>query len=295
MLCSLSPLQMARAKPTTALRPPPASKSSLPVGENPEHIFLEIHFHGMGSQEPGTGMGQGTGTRTSLAEQLTKEKRKKKSTPGAKCPHQAGLLPDFSAISAEHRQALHGFEDSSASPPHPALTGHPAWCPCGPADGVPVSIVHHPAGRRALVQTSAAISAESSQASAGPGQHPLSPHQLRASSAAQPLAALPVFRSFLIFISPLLISPAPYMPKQGEKTDMIFPKPPASSGTRSPGLRQLLPRQAGQAAAAAPPETGRTIRNTRSAAGMREIPWRGALVSLGRICSQLGRRPEVTT
>lgn len=85
------------------------------------------------------------------------------------------------------------------------------------------------------------------------------------------------------------------MPTQGEKTDTIFPKPPASSGTRSTGLRQLLPQQAGQAAAAAPPETGRTIRNTRSAAGMREIPWRGALVSLGRICSRLGRRPEVAT
>lgn len=85
------------------------------------------------------------------------------------------------------------------------------------------------------------------------------------------------------------------MPKPGEKADTIFPKPPASSGTRNKGLRQLLPRQAGQAAAAAPPETGRTIRNTRSAAGMREIPWRGALVSLGRICSRLGRRPEVAT
>lgn len=85
------------------------------------------------------------------------------------------------------------------------------------------------------------------------------------------------------------------MPKQGEKTDTVFPEPPASSGTRSTGLRQLLPRQAGQAAAAAPPETGRTIRNTRSAAGMREIPWRGALVSLLRICSRLGRQPEVAT
>lgn len=85
------------------------------------------------------------------------------------------------------------------------------------------------------------------------------------------------------------------MPTQGEKTDMIFPKPPASSGTRSTGLCQLLPRQAGQAAEAAPQETGRTIRNTRSSAGMREIPWRGALVSLGRICSRLGCRPEVAT
>ncbi|EOB04823.1 hypothetical protein Anapl_11691 [Anas platyrhynchos] len=74
---------------------------------------------------------------------------------------------------------------------------------------------------------------------------------------------------------------APYVPKQGEKTDTVFPEPPASSGTRSTGLRQLLPRQAGQAAAAAPPETGRTIRNTRSAAGMREIPWRGALMAAG--------------
>lgn len=65
------------------------------------------------------------------------------------------------------------------------------------------------------------------------------------------------------------------MPKRGEKTDTIFPKSPASRGTRSPGLGQLLPRQPGQAAAAAPPGTRRTIRNTSSAAGMREIPWRG--------------------
>lgn len=46
-LCSLSPLQIARVKPTAALSPPPASKSFLPAGESPEHVFLEIILQGM--------------------------------------------------------------------------------------------------------------------------------------------------------------------------------------------------------------------------------------------------------
>lgn len=53
MLPSLSPLQMARAKPTIALRPPPSNKSSLPAGENPEHIFLEIIFPRDGQPKAG--------------------------------------------------------------------------------------------------------------------------------------------------------------------------------------------------------------------------------------------------
>lgn len=167
MLPSLSPLRMARAKPTTAPRPPRASKSSPPEGENPEHIFLEIVFPRDG--QPRAGCGHGVRYENQLGRTAYQRKREKKPTLGAKHPCRARPLPSISAASAEHRLVLHSFEGSSASAssPQPTLTSHFNQCPCGPADSVRVSR-HLPPSKSALLpQTGAAILAESSRVSTG--------------------------------------------------------------------------------------------------------------------------------
>lgn len=63
---------------------------------------LKLYFQGINSPGLGTGMGHSTGT--SLAEQLTKEKGRKKTMLGATCPHQARLLPwHFCSMQRPHQ------------------------------------------------------------------------------------------------------------------------------------------------------------------------------------------------
>lgn len=86
MLPSLSPLQMARAKPTTALRPPPASKSSLPTGENPERIFLEIIL-------PRPGCRHGVWYENQLGRTAHQRKKEKENHTGCQTPSLGRAAP----------------------------------------------------------------------------------------------------------------------------------------------------------------------------------------------------------
>lgn len=91
-LPSLSPLQMARAKPTIALTPPPASKSSPPAGENPEHIFLEIIFPRAGQPRAGHRRGARYENQLGRTEQHQK-KREKENPTGCQTPSLGQAAP----------------------------------------------------------------------------------------------------------------------------------------------------------------------------------------------------------
>lgn len=84
MLPSLSPLQIARVKPTAALRPPPASKSFPPAGENPERIFLEIIFSR--DRQPRAGHKHGARHQNQLGRTAHQTSREKENHDGCQTP-----------------------------------------------------------------------------------------------------------------------------------------------------------------------------------------------------------------
>lgn len=280
----LSPLELARAKPATALRPPPASKSSSPAGENPEHTCLEIPFARAGQPRAGRRHGVRCENQPGrAAHQRKRGERKPHWVPNALAgPGRAGPLPGpFRCLRrARTDGVLRGFEDSpaSASPSSPS-SGH--RCPLPPR--------RQHTGRRARTAPARPFQQERGRASAGPRAaraEPAPPPGQRGPAAARRSAGFPFFLS--------RPSCLPTCRSGARRLTRFFQSPRLVLGTRGTGLRQLLPRQAGQAAA--PPATGENNKKyqiCRRNAGATVAG--GGLVSPGRICSRLGRRPEGAT
>lgn len=213
----LSPLELARAKPATALRPPPASKSSSPAGENPEHTCLEIPFARAG--QPRAGRRHGVRCENQPGRAAHQRKR------GERKPH---WVPN--ALAGPGRAAPRAFPlpPQSTDGRGPArLRGQPCLrLPLLALLRPPVPPATPPAAHRSAgtYRSGAAISAR-----ARPGERwaPGSAGRACATSGpAGPRHRSPLRRFPVLSLSALL---PPYVPKRGEKTDAVFPEPPASS------------------------------------------------------------------